>query len=117
VEAHRQTDMMELRGAFLWLFLLLNVSQGWYLETCAAEHNWQCAQCKESSATSVNSSSKAASYKHKEGTGITAVQSSLLDLLGLKFVRTVFKKSILSYCHVDITSALHKLTIQFSYGK
>ena len=57
-----------------------------------------------------------ASYKHKEGTGIPAVQLGLLTLLGLKFIRTVFIKSILSYCHTDIMSALHRLTnhsIQF----
>jgi len=29
-QTDRQTDMMDLRGAFLWLFLL-NVSQGWCL--------------------------------------------------------------------------------------
>jgi hypothetical protein len=57
------------------------------------------------------------SYKHKEETGICAVQSGLLTLLGLKFIRTVFKKSTLSYCHTDLMSALHKLTIQFRLGK
>ena len=57
-----------------------------------------------------------ASYKHKNGTGIPAVQLGLLTLLGLKFIRTLFKKSTLSYCHTDIISALHRLTnhsIQF----
>jgi len=51
-----------------------------------------------------------ASYKHKEGMVIPAVQSGLLTLLGLKFIRTIFKKSTLSYCHTDIMSALHRLT-------
>lgn len=57
-----------------------------------------------------------ASYKHKEGMAIAAVQSGLLTLLGLKFIRTVFKKSTLSYCHTDIMSALHRLitlSVQF----
>ena len=55
-----------------------------------------------------------ASYKLKEGTGIPAVQSGLLTVLGLKFIRTLFKKSILSYGHTDIMSALHRLTNKYS---
>lgn len=106
---------MDLRGAFLWLFLL-NISQSWCCKhvqpiTAVSVLNAQSLVLLLSTAVQ-----RQASYKRKEGTAIPAGESCLLTLLGLKFIRTVFKKSTLSYCHTDIMSALHRLTthsIQF----